>query len=247
MISLIALLFLFLVLLLFFIARVSRGQQPQLRRIDAFETLKGFAGRAVEAGRPLHLSLGTGSMANATTADSLAGLYVLNYLAEQSTITGVYPVVSMADPTVLLFAQNTFQAAQINNPQGIEATYRNIRWIAPQPAAYAAGAMSLLSVDDVEANVMVGRFGDEYLLIGETAARRTMGHIGGASDPNTLPFIYASAQEILLGEEIYAAGAYLQRRFSHLGSLLAQDTMRWIIALVILAGVVATSLGFIGQ
>lgn len=236
------LLLLFIVLLLFFTTRVRDGQQPHLRQIDAFEALKGFAGKAVEAGRPLHLSLGIGSLANATTADSLAGLYVLNYLAEQSAITGTYPIISMADPTVMLFAQNEVRTAQINNPQGLEAAYHNVRWIAPQPAAYAAGVMSLLNVDDVEANVMVGRFGDEYLLMGETAARRNMDHVGGTSDPNTLPFIYASAQEMLMGEEIYATGAYLQKRASHIGSLLAQDTVRWIIFFIILGGVAAASM-----
>jgi hypothetical protein len=46
----------------------------------------------------------------------------------------------------------------------------------------------------------------------------------------------------LLGEEIYAAGAYLQKRSSHIGSLLAQDTMRWIVMIVILGGIVATLL-----
>jgi hypothetical protein len=243
MLTLAVILFLiFGVLLLIFIIRVSTGRQPILRRINAFEALEGFAGRAIESGRSLHLSLGIGSMANATTADSLAGLSILRYLSEQSVVTGVYPTVSMADPTTLLFAQNTLQNAYANNPQENEAAYRHIRWIAPQPAAYAAGVMSLLNIDQVEANVMVGKFGDEYLLMGEAAARQGISHIGGTSDPNTLPFIYASAQETLLGEEIYAAGAYLQKRSSHIGSLLAQDTMRWIVMIVILGGIVATLL-----
>lgn len=233
----------FVGLLLFFTGRIRVGHGPSLRRIHAFEALKGFTGRAVEAGRALHLSLGIGSVADETTADSLAGLSMLNYLAKQSTVTGVHPTISMADPTVMLFAQNALRAAHGDDIQGAEAAYRNIRWIAPQPAAYAAGVMSLLSLDDVEANVMVGTFGDEYLLMGETAARQKISHIGGTSDPNTLPFIYASAQKTLLGEEIYAAGAYLQKLPAHIGSLLAQDTMRWIIALVILGGVLIASLG----
>jgi hypothetical protein len=181
-------------------------------------------------------------MADATTSDGLAGLAILKYLAEQSVVTGVYPTASVADPTMLLFAQNTLQTTYPNNPEENEAAYRHIRWIAPQPAAYAAGVMSFLNIDHVEANVMVGKFGDEYLLMGEAAARQGISHIGGASDPNTLPFVYVSAQEALLGEEIYAAGAYLQKRPTHIGSLLAQDTMRWLVALVILGGIALTSL-----
>ena len=236
----VVLLLLFLALLLFYIARVRAGHRPSLRHIPAFEALKGFSARAIETGRPLHLSLGIGSMGNETAADSLAGLSVLNYLAEQAALTGIHPTISMADPTVMLFAQNTLRAAHTGDAPETEAAYRHVHWVAPQPAAYAAGVMSLIGVNKMDTNVMVGNFRDEYLLMGEAAVRQGGVHMGGTSNPNTLPFIYASAQETLLGEEIYAAGAYLQKRTDHVGSLLAQDTMRWIIFLIILVGLAMT-------
>lgn len=234
-------LLIFIAAIYFFTLRVRSGRLPALRRIQAFEMLKGLPGRAIEAGREVHLSLGVGSVVNETTSDSLAGLSVLNYLAEQAAATGVSPTISMADPTVMLFAQNALRAAHADDIDQAEEAYRNVRWIAPQPAAYAAGVMSLLNIDRVEANIMVGNFGDEYLLMGETATQKDIAHIGGASNPNTLPFIYASAQETLLGEEIYAAGAYLQKRPGHVGSLLAQDLMRWLITLLILGGIIVAS------
>jgi hypothetical protein len=178
-----------------------------------------------------------GSVANQTTADSLAGLSVLDFLSEQGADTGIPPLVSMADPTVMLLAQNGVRTAG----GGPEAA-QQVRLIAPQPAAYAAGVMNILDSDEVDGTVLVGRFGDEYLLMGETAARRRMAHIGGTSDPNTLPFIYTSAQETLLGEEIYAAGAYLKHIPAHIGSLVAQDTMRWLVAVVMLGGVLVATL-----
>lgn len=242
LISGLLILLLFVGLLLYFTAQVTAGRIPILRRIRAFESLRGFTGQAMETGRPLHLSLGLGSMATETTADSLAGLSVLSYLAEQAAVTGVAPIVSMADPTVMLFAQNTLRTTHIDDQEGVEEAYRHVRWIAPQPAAYAAGVMSILGIERVGTNVMVGNFGDEYLLIGEATARYNIAHIGGTSNPNTLPFIYASAQETLLGEEIYAAGAYLQKRPAHIGSLVAQDIMRWLVALFILGGIVLASL-----
>jgi hypothetical protein len=234
-------LLIFVGLLFYFTARTTARGGPALRQIRAFEVLKGLMARAVESGRILHLSLGLGGMADETTADSLAGLSILNYLAGQSAATSMPPMISMADPTVMLFAQNAIRSAYGDDSEGAETAYRNIRWIAPQPAAYAAGVMNILSLDEAEATVMVGDFGDEYLLMGETAARRGVAHIGGTSKPNTLPFIYASAEETLLGEEIYAAGAYLQKRPAHIGSLIAQDTMRWLIALIILGGILLAS------
>ncbi len=232
----------FILLIYFFTYRIKNGYAPILRPIRAFEVLKGLTGRAIESGRTLHLSLGVGGIADETTADSLAGLAVLNYLAEQASVTGVSPTVSMANPMVMLYAQNTLQVAHANDPESAKEASRQIRWIAPQPIAYAAGVMNMLAIDEPEANVMVGSFGDEYLLMGEVAARREVAHIGGSSNPNTLPFIYASAEETLLGEEIYAAEAYLRKRSSHIASLLAQDTMRWLIALIILGNIIIVSI-----
>lgn len=237
-------LLIFVGLLVFFTVRARAGQKPVLRQIRAFDALKGLVGRAVELGRTLHISLGVGSMANQTAADSLAGLSVLNFFGEQSADTGVPPTISMADPTVMLFAQNVIRSVHPDRSTGAAEAARHVRWIAPQPAAYAAGVMNILDSDEVDGNVMVGKFGDEYLLMGETAARHRMSHIGGTSDPNTLPFIYASAQETLLGEEIYAAGAYLKNIPAHIGSLVAQDAMRWLVGLVILGGVLVATLNW---
>ena len=96
-------------------------------------------------------------------------------------------------------------------------------------------------LENAEANVMVGNFGDEYLLMGEAAAWRNLDHVGGASNPNTLPFIYVTAQETLLGEEIYAAGAYLERIPAHIGSLVTQDAMRWLVAMIIIGGILVAT------
>ena len=149
----------------------------------------------------------------------------------------------MSNPTVMLFAQNSLRAAYKENNNTDVGASQNVRYVAPQPSAYAAGVMSMLNTDKPEATAMVGEFGDEYLLMGESAALRGVSQVAGASDPNTLPFVYVSADESLLGEEMYAAGAYLQKHPSHVGSLLAQDTMRWVVGLVILGGVLIASLG----
>ena len=235
----------FIVLLLLFTSRINAGRRPMLRKIAGYDEVKGFSSRAIETGRPFHLSLGLGTISDASTADSLAGIHLLDHLAKRAAVTGVPPTVTMANPMVMLLAQNRLRAAYKQNLRGAEDAYLNVRWIASQPAAYAAGVMNLFSIDKAEANVMLGDFGDEYLLMGEAAVRGDIAHVGGTGNPNTLPFIYASAQETLLGEEIYAAGAYLQKRPSHIASLLAQDTMRWGLAAIMLGGVTLASLGIL--
>jgi hypothetical protein len=215
--------------------QVQRGNLPDLRPIQAFDAVRGVTARAIEAGRAVHVSLGVGGINSDVTADSLAGLMLLDYLADQSAAAGTPAIVTMANATTLPLAQD-----MIHRPYGADAeeassAVNQVRWIAPGAAAYAAGVMGILGGEAVDANVMLGSFGDEYLLMGEAANRRQITHIGGASDPNVLPFVFATADHALMGEEIYAAGAYLGRKSWHVGSLLAQDFMRWVIVIVIVA------------
>ena len=214
--------------------RVQRGDFPDLRPIRAFDALQGLTARAIEAGRAVHISLGLGGITSDMTADSLAGLLVLEYLSDQSATTGAPPIITIADPTLLPLAQDTIRRPYGTDWEEATRATRNVRWIAPESAAYAAGVMDTLGSEAVEANVMIGAFGDEYLLMGEAAGRRKITHIGGASDPNVVPFVFVTADQMLMGEDMYAAGAYLTRKPWHIGSLLAQDFMRWGILIVII-------------
>jgi hypothetical protein len=47
----------------------------------------------------------------------------------------------------------------------------------------------------------------------------------------------------LIGEELYASGAYIQAGPTHAASLRVQDIFRWILVLVILAGAVMKFFG----
>lgn len=240
-----------LVMLLFLIAflpalylagrRVQQGGKPDLRPISAYDALRGMTARAIEMGRALHISLGIGGITSDATADSLAALSVLEYLADQSAAAGVSPIVTMSDPTLLPLAQDVIRRPYGSERERSARSSRNVRWIAPEPAAYAAGVMGVLGGESVDANVMIGNFGDEYLLMGEAANRRKIAQIGAASDPNVVPFVFATADETLMGEDMYAAGAYLSGNPWHVGSLLAQDFMRWVIVVIIIVLVVLNS------
>lgn len=110
-------------------------------------------------------------------------------------------------------------------------------------AAYASGVMSSLRRTRPLVTVMIGWFGDEYLLMGETAAQQNIIQVSGTTNPAVLPFMLAtSAEGTLLGEEIFAAGAYLQERPSHIASLLAQDWARLLIVAIIVLGALGAAL-----
>ncbi len=240
-----AFLLLFIPTLFFFMARARAGRRAgkplPLRPLAALEGLQSAIGRAAESGQSLHISLGSGAVGEASTAESLAGLLVLDYLAGEAATYDTHPIVTVASPTLLLAAQDRMRRAFAR--QGAPANYDStrVRMIAPDKAAYAAGAMDIVNHEPLSGNVLIGAFGDEYLLPGEAGARKRLPQTAGAADPNILPYIYATTDQPLLGEEIFAVSAYLDQQPAHLGSLIAQDWMRILLVIIIIAGAIIYS------
>ena len=234
---LLVLLLAFVVALLLGRRGMRRGFAPDLRPIAGFSLLRGALQRAIETGRVVHVSLGTGGAHTNLLADSLAGLEVLESLSGQMAAAGVSPTVTVADATLLPMAQDVVRRPCHSSISETSRLAPDVRWLPSQPAAYAAGVMGILGAERVETNVMVGTFGGEYLLMGEAADRHHCRQVGGVSDPTVMSFVYATAQQALIGEDMYAAGAYLARKPWHLASLWGQDVLRWAIVLVIIAAV----------
>ncbi|MGC8838458.1 MAG: DUF6754 domain-containing protein [Anaerolineae bacterium] len=234
-----AFLLLFVPTLLFFRARVRAGRRPSLRPLSAFARLRDLVGLAAESGRALHLSLGTGSVHGTAAAETLAALDLLDALGQQAAAYGARPLVTTGDPTLLLAAQGVLRGGY--EAQGLPKEYDPLsaRLVAPDPAAYAAGVTETVHHEPLAAQVMAGRFGDEYLLMAEAAVHQGLEQVGGAAPPPVLPFVQATAHHPVLGEELFALGAYLRGDPAHVGSLLAQDWMRVLLILVIVVGIVA--------
>jgi hypothetical protein len=229
-----ALLLLLLPALFFLAFRVRAGKAGRLRPLPGLEELPGSVGRSAETGQPLHVSVGVAGIAGSATAETWAGLAILNELAIKAAACDIPLVVTVADPTVLPVAQDILRRAYLRcgKPEGYEPT--QVRFVAPLPLAYAVGVTDVLERQALTANIMVGSFADEYLLMGETGARRGLHQIAGAADPRALPFVYATADEALIGEEIFAGSAYLGRGPIQVASLLVEDWGRWAILVVIL-------------
>jgi len=229
----VALLLLLLPILFFLTSRVRAGKSDTLRQIPGLEELPHSVGRSAETGQPLHVSVGVGGVGGLSTAETWAGLTLLTQLADEAASCDTPLIVTVADPTVVPIAQDILRRASIRhgNSAGYDPT--QVRFIAPIPMAYAAGVTGILEREPLTGSVMVGSFGDEYLLMGQTGAQRGVHQIVGATDPATLAQVYASADDTLIGEEIFATGAYTRKLPIQIGSLRAEDWGRWVVAAAI--------------
>ena len=233
-----------LVLILLFTRWIKSGRVVHLRPIPVLDDLPNLVNRAVEGGQEIHLSVGTGGISGATTAATLAGLMVLEQIAERGSTAGAAPTVTVADPLVLPAAQDELRRAFAKAGRVKEYRPTQVQIVAPQPAIYALGAAMQLDTEETAANVMIGSFGQEALLLAEPAAQRGIAQTGGTDAPQAMGMLYPAVNSPIIGEEIFAIPAYLGRKPAHLASLRAQDVMRiGVVALIIIAALLRT-LGF---
>ncbi len=229
-----------LALILFFTRRIKAGHKVYLRRIPALDKLPHLMSQAVESGQKIHISLGTGGVTDATTASTLAGLAVLDYLAERGCGSGVPPLVTVADPLVLPAAQNSLHQAYRRHGRPKEYHGTMVEMVAPQPTIYALGASTRLDQKETAANLMFGSFGSEALLLAEPGAHRGIPQLAGTDDPQAMALLLAAADDVIIGEEIYAVPAYLNRKPAYVASLQAQDVLRiGVVVLILITGVLA--------
>lgn len=228
-------------LLLWFLVR-GRRQAPSLRPIAAFEALRGLMGRVTEEGKRVHLSLGRSGVGEEQTAVVSAALDVQRSLSREGAALKTAPLVTVADPLVMLTAQDILYRAYRDRGLGAEYDGTQVQLVAPDPLAYAVGAQDRIDDERTAANVMVGHLREEYLLLGETGAHRDLLQVAGSDALNTQALMISTADHVLLGEEMFAAGAYLARRPASIASLQVQDFLRVLAVIAVLVGVVVKTL-----
>ena len=230
-------------ILLIVLTFIRRRSPAALRSIEAFERLKRAAGLSVETGKRLHISLGRGNILSSRGGSAFAGLAMLRRLAERASVSDQPPVVTSGDPVITLFSQDTLQAGY--KAAGADDQYRvsTGRLTGLTPFAYAAGTMPVAHDENVSANVVIGDLGVEVALLAEAADRQDSQLIASSDNLSAQSILYATAQEPLIGEELFASGAYVGAGASHEASVQVQDILRWLIILAIVAGAILKVFG----
>lgn len=223
-----------LLLLVFIFLR--RRSPAALRRIDAYERLNRAVGLAVENGTRLHVSLGRGNLFTTRGASALAGLAMLRKLSENTSVSDNPPIVTSGDASLAILSQDTLQSGY--RAVGAEEQYRFTtgRLAGLTPFSYAAGTIPVERDENVSTHVFLGDFGAESALLMEAAERQNSDMIAASDNLSAQSVFYTSSQDPLVGEELFAAGAYVGAGISHEASLNVQDILRWLIIVSILVG-----------
>ena len=234
-----------LLVLLVMVIASARARVFQLRRIAAYNSVPLTVGEAVESDRTIHVSMGSSAVRDISTISAVASSELLYYFAERAALGDRPPLVTLSDPVTLTLALNTVRRAF--KARNVMNKYRTtmVRWYpqGPLSMAYAAGAGAAMLDEEVSTNLLIGRFGPELMLIAESALRYDRFLIAQSDQIDGQAVAYAVSDAPLIGEELYAGGAYLFRSPLYIGGAVTQDVMRYIVIALIIGLVVLASLG----
>jgi hypothetical protein len=213
-----------------------KSSPPTFREVPAFTRLTQALGISVEEGTRLHVSVGRGDLLSPVGSASFAGLAMLRKLVEQTSGSDKPLVVTSGDGVASLLVQDTLQAGY--RMAGAEENYSPIqgRLTGLSPFTFAAGAIPVMTDENISATVMFGHFGTEVALLTSLVDRTGTLAVAASDDLAAQALLYASVDDPLVGEELFAAGAYVGAGKIHEASLQAQDVLRWIILLTLLGG-----------
>lgn len=208
---------------------------PAMRPLPAFQGLRDKVKQAAESGKTIHIALGSGGLSGENTITSLAGLQVVEALADVALAYNVSPIITVGDPTLLPLVQDTLRRAHERRDLADLFKSSLVRFVAPTPLAYAAGSAITVTSEGVTTNVMIGHFGPEVSLIADAGARLGLPQLAAVASPDAAGALYPITNCLAVGEELYAAGAQMTGERRYLASLTAQDILRIILVITILA------------
>jgi hypothetical protein len=217
----------------------ARGEPYVLRRIQAYEEMPALMDRSIESARRLHISLGSSNIGTSTNLAALASTELVYYLARRQAFMQQVPAITLSDPLTLAITQDVLRKAYLSRDNLTAFRGTAIIWYprSERSLALGAGIAALATELQSPANIMTGEFGPEIAYAGEASSRNRQTFIGNSIIPEGQAVAYAFSDKPLIGEELFAAPAYLggKRTFAfQMASVVALDLLRWGIILTII-------------
>lgn len=225
---------------LWFIRRAQRGEELYIRPIAGLKAVDEAVGRATEMGKPILFIPGIMDMDNIQT---IAGIIILGRVARKAAEYEASLLVPTARSIVMTTARETVKEAFTDAGRPDLFDPDKIRYLTDAQFGYAAGVDGIMIRERPAAVFFMGAFYAESLILAETGHSVGAIQIAGTAMPAQLPFFVTACDYTLIGEEFFAASAYLSKESRLLGSLKGQDLGKAIFIGILILGCVLATLG----
>lgn len=217
----------------FYLYRISKGKKMFIRPISGLMALDEAVGRATEMGKPVLFVPGITEIDDIQT---LAGLSILGYVASKTAEYDTSILVPCCTSVVMSTAQEVVKESYIREGRADSYVKDNICYLTNEEFSFTAAVDGMMMRERTAANFFIGNFYAESLILAETGSSTGAIQIAGTAQASQIPFFVASCDYTLIGEELYAASAYLSNDPQQIGSLKGQDTAKILIITVLVTG-----------
>ena len=158
--------------------------------------------------------------------DTISGLTILGHVAGMTAEYEANLHVPVCVPIVMETAKETCKESYLK--KGRPDLYRNdmVHYVTDDQFAYAAGVNGIMLREKPAAVFFQGKFYAESLILAETGNSIGAIQIAGTGSSSQIPFFVTACDYTLIGEEFYAASAYLSGSPEMLGSIKGQDYVK---------------------
>jgi len=228
---------------LFFIASAQSGKKPFVRRIPGIDAIEEAIGRSTEMGRSVLFIPGINDIDEIQT---VAGLVILESVARLTARYETRITVPVTYPIPFTIAEEMVKSGYLHAGRPEQYDPDSVRFISPEQFAYVAAVTGIMLRDRPAAHIYMGAFFAESLLLAETGFQTGAIQVAGTANVHQLPFFVVACDYTLIGEELYAASAYLSGEPKLVGSLKGADLMKVAIITVVIVGCVLETMGVTG-
>lgn len=229
----------FIGFILFNIMRAGSNKNLFIRRIPGLNAIDEAVGRATEMGKPILMVPGLSDPVNAIAVQAInICAYVTKTAAKFSN-----PILMCAySASMYTLAQEVIR--DVYQQEGVPERFDqdSVRFISDRQFAFAAGVSGIIHREQTAAAFFLGEFYAESLIFAETANSIGAIQVASSTEATQTPFFIAACDYVLIGDEFYAASAYLTREPVLVGSLIGQDWAKVFAIACILAGVISQSI-----
>ncbi len=219
------------------ILHARSGGPTFIRRIPGLTAIDETVGRATEMGRPITFSLGIGQLDVLT----LQALAVALHVVRLAIRFGTRVILMMRNPTLYAVADEAVNEAYTAAGRPESFNREDVRFLSNQQFAYASAMVGIISRERSASNYMFGQFAAEALIVAEAANQVGAVQVAGTPTTTQIPFFIAACDYTIIGDEYYAATAYLTREPVLSGSLVGQDRAKMLFLATAILGVIAVT------
>jgi len=219
--------------------RTKRGKDLFIRPIAGIDEIDNAVGRATEMGRPILYVPGLNTIGDIAT---IASMIILGRIAKKTAEYDTKLLVPNNDYYVMPLAQEIVKEGHYEAGRPDSYDQNNVFFISTDQFPYVAGVNGTMIREKTATNFYMGTFYAEALLMTETGNATGAIQIAGTDAVTQIPFFITTCDYTLIGEEFYAASAYLSKDPDIMGTLKAQDYFKFIIVFFVILGTILTTL-----